>query len=88
LLDVSCHDPLAVLPKKLTAPMHTPMINANITAYSTAVAPLSSRQNVQQVFMTALLVPNAPANCLLVRQLAVQPALTQPFFLGLRYWPS
>jgi hypothetical protein len=68
---------LAVPPKKLTAPMHTPMISANITAYSTAVAPLSSRQNFHHVFMTLLLMPNAPAKHLLERQNAVQPAITQ-----------
>src|SRR5436309_3408461 len=36
---------LALLPSVVTAPMHTTMIRASMTAYSTAVGPSSSRRN-------------------------------------------
>ena len=54
-MPVSVHDPLAVLPKKPIAVMQTPMIKANMTAYSTAVAPRSSRTNRKKRFIVALL---------------------------------
>ena len=53
LPDVSSQDPLAVLPKNPTAPMQTPMINANMTAYSTAVGPLSSLTKREKPMHTA-----------------------------------
>jgi hypothetical protein len=55
LSEVLTHEPLAVLPKKPTAPMQTPMISANMTAYSTAVGPLSSRSSRIKGFIAPLL---------------------------------
>src|SRR2546422_5227114 len=55
LLDVSVHEPLAVLPNRPIAPMQTQMIKASMTAYSTAVAPLSSRIICKMQFIVPLL---------------------------------
>jgi hypothetical protein len=62
---VSTHDPLAVLPKNPIAVMQTPMIRANMTAYSTAVAPFSSQtkssiKNRKKRFIVALLTIQIP----------------------------
>jgi hypothetical protein len=63
LSDVSSQDPLAELPKNPTAPMQTPMINANMTAYSTAVGPLSSlkKRNSECIPQTPIYSPAGEA---------------------------
>jgi hypothetical protein len=58
LPDVLISDPPASLPKKLIVPRHVTIINANMTAYSTAVVPQSSRRKCKILFMIAPFFPS------------------------------